>query len=381
MLIAVIGGKLQGVEVVYLARKAGWKTLVIDKNPDAPAARLCDHFLEYKFSLDHPIPRDCPEVDFILPAIEDTEVLTAIDTWSKVKNIPLAFDLNAYQTSCSKLKSNALFTKMNLPLPGTWPDCSFPVVAKPDEASGSHGVEVFNDSKAFSARFPDRQKLGNRVVQEYITGPSYSIEVVGGPGNYLALQVTDLSMDKTFDCKRITAPTTLSFHKIDQFKEMALALAREIKLTGIMDVEVILNNNELKLLEIDARFPSQTPMTVLWSTGINMVEQLGNLLLGKRMADPKMNEAQFVIVEHLFVSGSDMEILGEHIMSLDGPLTLETDFFGCNEAITSYTPGKNRWVATMIFFAKSQNEVNARRRNCYEQISKRFGLKFKEQLD
>ena len=38
MLIAVVGGKLQGVEAVYLAKKAGWKTLVIDKNPDVPAA-------------------------------------------------------------------------------------------------------------------------------------------------------------------------------------------------------------------------------------------------------------------------------------------------------------------------------------------------------
>ena len=90
MLIAVIGGKLQGVEAVYLAQKAGWETLVIDKNPDAPAIGLCDRFLEFEFSLEHPVPKDCPKVDMILPAIEDTEVLTAVKTWAEMKNIPLA---------------------------------------------------------------------------------------------------------------------------------------------------------------------------------------------------------------------------------------------------------------------------------------------------
>ena len=67
MLIAVIGGKLHGVEALYLAGKAGFRTLLIDKNPDAIATRLCDQFLKFRFSLDQPIPVNCPPVDLILP--------------------------------------------------------------------------------------------------------------------------------------------------------------------------------------------------------------------------------------------------------------------------------------------------------------------------
>lgn len=48
MRIAVIGGKLQGVEVVYLALKAGFKTLVIDKDPHVPASKICDQFLQFQ---------------------------------------------------------------------------------------------------------------------------------------------------------------------------------------------------------------------------------------------------------------------------------------------------------------------------------------------
>lgn len=354
--------------MVYLAQKAGWETLVIDKNPGAPATGLCDRFLEFEFSLKYPVPESCPKVNMIFPAIEDIDVLAAVKIWAEIKNIPLVFDLDAYRISNSKLKSNMLFKKINLPVPGTWPNCCFPVVVKPDQASGSQGVEVFNNEKALFASFPDRQKLDNMVIQEYLEGPSYSIEVVGQPEKYQALQVTDLGMDKTYDCKRVTAPTRLSFHQINRFKKMVLDIAGDIHLTGIMDVEVILNNNELKLLEIDARFPSQTPMAVYGSTGMNMVQMLGDLFLNKNSAGFEQKHERFVVVEHIRVSGIDLEICGEHILAQDGPLILRTDFLGANEAITSYAPGKKQWVATLIFIGSTHEDVIAKRQICYEQI-------------
>jgi pyrrolysine biosynthesis protein PylC len=76
------------------------------------------------------------------------------------------------------------------------------------------------------------------------------------------------------------------------------------------------------------------------------------------------------VVEHIQVSGSDMAILGEHIMAQDGPLTRQPDFFGADEAITSFAHGKKKWVATMIFTGKTRAEVNAKRENSYNQILK-----------
>lgn len=368
MLIAVIGGKLQGVEAVYLAQKAGWKTLVIDRNPDAPATGMCDAFLEFEFSPDNFEPLGCPNVDLILPAIEDEAVLTAVQTWARMKNIPFAFDLNAYRISSSKLKSHALFEKIHLPAPQPWPDCRFPLVVKPDQASGSQGVEIIYDSRTFSARFPNRKGMKNWVIQEYMEGPSYSIEVVGCPGNYQALQITDLDMDHLYDCKRVTAPTRLPLKKVREFEKTAIAIAEEIGLKGIMDVEVILNEDTLKLLEIDARLPSQTPITVYESTGINMVKHLGHLFFNIKTADVKKGQTRCVVFEHIQVSGSKIEVLGEHIMAEDGPLTHHVDFWGADEAITSFAPGKDPWVATLIFTGKTHDAVAAKKQDCYEQI-------------
>ncbi|MCP4022789.1 MAG: 3-methylornithine--L-lysine ligase PylC [Desulfobacteraceae bacterium] len=380
MRVAVIGGKLQGVEAVYLAKKAGWKTLVIDKNQAPPAKDLCDDFLEFEISSLHPFPQKFPQVDFILPAIEDTTVLAIVKKWAKKAGIPMAFDFNAYTISCSKLTSDALFRKLDLPAPAPWPKCGFPVVIKPDQASGSVGVEIFEDAKSLFTRFKGNRHPDNVVVQEYLEGPSYSLEVVGKKGEYRTLQVTDLGMDDEYDCNRVTAPSKLPESKINQFKEMGLVIAKEIQLEGIMDVEVIMKNDELKLLEIDARLPSQTPIAVYWSTGINMVEILGHMTLNKTWA-PQKKYDQFACLEHIKVCDGEILFLGEHIMPQDGSLQLKSGFCGADEAITSFKPGKEKWVATMIFSGDSQDEINAKRRHCYLKIMEGNLNPFEDQIN
>ncbi|THB78402.1 MAG: 3-methylornithine--L-lysine ligase PylC [Desulfobacteraceae bacterium] len=389
MLIAVVGGKLQGLEAVYLARKAGWETLLIDKNPNVPAARLCGHFIRFNFVWGKgrerfpllEIPGHIPDIDMILPALEDRPTLEAIRAWARYLGIPLAFDLNAFTLSSSKLESDALFNKMDLPAPRYWPGCRFPIVVKPDQASGSKGVEVYETLDAFKKAYGDSSTTNRMVIQEYITGPSYSIEVIGSPGRYRALQVTGLGMDAVYDCNQVTAPIQLPDKLIKNFESMAVDIAQQINLCGVMDLEAVHHGDQLKLLEIDARLPSQTPMAVYWSTGINMVEALGDLFCQGTLRHIDRIEQQnprHVILEHIRVSAETvppesgsrnrLEILGERIMAEDGPLSVVPGFFGADEAITSFSPGKPDWVATMIFTSDRFEDTMAKRNLAYDQI-------------
>lgn len=367
MIIAVVGGRLQGVEAVYLSRKAGFQTLVIDKEPRVPASGLCDHFMVYEFRSGNPLPEI--KVDLILPTIENDAALSLIHTWSKQAGIPMAFDFNAYAVSSSKKKSNDLFKDLNLPIPGIWPNCSFPVAVKPDKAGGSRGVVILQDEKTVDD-WISYQGTRPYVIQEFVRGPSVSIEVLGSPGNHQALQVTDLGMDGKYDCNRVEAPSRLRPNQIREFEHMALDLAKSLNLTGIMDLEAIVDGNELKLLEIDARLPSQTPMAVFWSTGVNMVKMLAQMITtGDDFADTGLlSQGKPVLIEHIKVTGSTVEYSGEHIISQDGPLFLKKDFFGTDEAITSHREGKFFWVATMIFKGKTREEIQARRTRCYGEI-------------
>jgi 3-methylornithine--L-lysine ligase len=360
MKLVVIGGGLQGTEALYLAHHAGWDTVLIDKKDDVPAIGLCHHFYQCDVTDTRPfdaLMKVISDVDLILPTTENFTALSALKKWSHSASVPMAFDFQAYAISSSKQRSDRLFSKHRLPAPKPWPNCNFPIIAKPDNSSGSRGVQVFSNKKELEAYFPSIPPQ-RWVLQEYVAGPSYSIEVIGYPGHYCTGQVTDLHMDKLYDCKRVTAPTLLNQSQVTQFEKISLTIAESIQLRGIMDVEVILHDNQLKLLEIDARFPSQTPTAVYCSTGMNLLTLLAQVYLQPGKLPPtgqtplflqeQSKEAKKVIYEHIRFSSGNIEECGEHIMVDAGPLSLLNDFHQAQEAITNYQPGQDQWVATLI---------------------------------
>lgn len=365
MRIAVIGGKLQGVEITYLAREAGFETVLIDRNDCVPARGLCDEFISFNFLKNGKWPAHLREIDLIFPALEDTKTLRVLDKWAQHINVPIVLDLASYTVSSSKKLSNAVFEKLGLPLPCSLASASFPVVVKPDNASGSSGVTIARNQKELDLARDDA--TCEVVIQEYLEGPSYSVEVIGRPGNYVTLQATDLFMDELYDCSGVAAPTHLDSVKIDELHEQILLIAEEISLHGIMDLEVILHDGKLKILEIDARFPSQTPITVYHSTGMNMVNMLANLFL-EGVAKKRPGVCVHSRIDHVKVDAGTVKVCGEHIMAGNGSLRLVTGLFGAYQALTTYQPGKSKWVATFIFRGSDRQEVEAKRESCLQKI-------------
>jgi pyrrolysine biosynthesis protein PylC len=372
MLVAVVGGNLQGVEATYLARKAGWEVILIDKNSNAPASGLCDYFIQGDVTDTGSHWDILQQADIIIPALENLSALKILQHKSRKTGTPLAFDSHAYSITSSKLQSNQLFSRLDIATPEPYPECKFPVIVKPDASSGSRGVHIFEDISILNNFILQTKNLNSWVIQEFVSGPSCSLEVIGSPGNYHTLTVTDLFMDAQFDCKRVAVPTAISSAFVKQFEKISLLIAERLELTGIMDVEVIEHEGSLKVLEIDARLPSQTPTAVFWSTGINMVALLGKLYLkGKIKTKPDVNPSRAVIYEHLNVSKEKIEVAGEHIMSQAGPLTCYQDFFGADEAITNYQPDEKNWAATMIYAGNDINAVQQKRETTLENIQRK----------
>jgi pyrrolysine biosynthesis protein PylC len=373
VLVAVAGGNLQGVEAAYLSRKAGWDVLVIDRKPVVPATGLCQSFAQLDMTSEKDLAHALNGIDLVIPALENDAALACLDRVTRNNGIPFVFDPAAYAISSSKIKSEQLFKQIGAPTPAPWPICKFPVVAKPDQGSGSQGVKIFkNINELQDALKPPAPEW---LIQEFIPGPSYSLEVIGMPGRYMAPQVTDLAIDEQYDCKRVTAPSSLADALISKFETLSLALAEALNLYGIMDVEVILDEDELKVIEIDARLPSQTPTAVYWSTGLNMVQLLGDLFLNRQpRIQPDSNQEYGVIYEHVRVASDQLEIAGEHIMSETDALHIFPDFFGADEAITNYAAGRDDWVATLIVTEKNREAAWDRRNHVIADLKKQFNL-------
>jgi 3-methylornithine--L-lysine ligase len=371
--VAIVGGKLQGVEASFLAQSLGWKVLLIDRDPNAPARGLCHTFCCCDVINDPSgFSRIAKSVDLVIPAIENIAALRSLRKCSEASGVPFAFDEESYLLTRSKKRSNRFFGKVGVPVPQPWPRCELPVIVKPSMASGSKGVTKLSTERDL-ALFRDRvgSSFSQWVIQEYLEGPSYSLEVLGFDGHYEVLQVTELEMDGQYDCKRVLAPARIPEFLERDFREITFALASGLGLKGIMDVEVIHHKGLLKVLEIDARLPSQTPTAVLKSSGINMLELLGNIFCQSflpEVQDPKSQRG--VIYEQIQVSEKGMEVLGEHIMGEAGPLRRMDEFFGADSAITNFVGPKFPWVATLIVTGKDLKAAWAKRCRVLDNIER-----------
>ncbi|MBW2614006.1 MAG: 3-methylornithine--L-lysine ligase PylC [Deltaproteobacteria bacterium] len=373
MLVAVAGGNLQGVEVAYLARKAGWEVLVVDRRAGVPAAGLADRFVQLDLRREEAFRKLLADVDLLIPALENDAALASLTRCARSADVPFAFDPSAYAVSSSKRASDLLFDRSGIPCPAAWPHCPMPVIVKPSRDSGSANIKIIREKDALKAFLA--KAGGEWVVQAYIEGPTYSLEVLGNPGDYRVLQVTDLYMDDVYDCKAVVAPSLMPAELVSGFEKISRKLAGLVNLEGLMDVEVIMDQGELKVLEIDARFPSQTPTAVYHSTGFNMLEAMGGLFLtGKSPAAPDCDNTRGVVYEHIRIAGGAIAFSGEHIMSDAGPLHVVEGFFGADEAITNYTAGRAAWVATLIISGNDRREAYQKRARVLENLKQDFGL-------
>ena len=208
MRLAVVGGKLQGTEAAYLAGEAGYDVVLIDRRPDRPAAGLATEVHVFDVVAD---PARAREVllscDAVLPACEDDRALEFLTSFVPMMGLPLLFDLGAYAVTRSKLRSNALFERLDVPRPRPWPRCGFPAVVKPSVGSGSTGVQLVRSEPGLAlARAALAAHGAQAVVEEFVAGPSLSVEVIALGGEALTLLPTFLEFDAAYDCKRVVAP-------------------------------------------------------------------------------------------------------------------------------------------------------------------------------
>ena len=362
--IAIVGGKLQGTEAAYLVKKAGMESLLIDYYEKPPAAGLCDEFLCCDVTKESKELIDALSgVDLILPANENTRVLNALAELSEKYHYRFAFDMEAYNISSSKILSDQLIHENRIPAPRYYPGCRAPYIVKPSGFSGSEGVKKIDTTEELKQFLQKAAPEEKWVAQEFLTGPSYSIEVIGQPGSYQTYEVTEIHMDKGYDCKMVTAPCAITDGQREGFRQTAVRLAELVGLKGIMDVEVIDDGGEFKVLEIDARIPSQTPTVVYHTSGVNFVEELAELFCSGKLTPKETRRKKFCSYEHLMVRNGEITEHGEHIMSQGGVLRLRENFYGADEVISDFVKEGLPWRGTFINWADTEEELVSKREN------------------
>jgi pyrrolysine biosynthesis protein PylC len=111
-----------------------------------------------------------------------------------------------------------------------------------------------------------------------------------------------------------------------------------------------------------------------------MVGLLGNLYATPQDDCPPAGDiTRGVVYEHIHVSGDILKISGEGIMTGGGPLNLQNNFFGADEAITNFQPGKDQWAATLIFSGTNRHQACEKRNHSIAELVRQ--LEIKEVID
>ncbi len=361
------------MEAVYLATEAGFEVALIDKDPAVPARELVEEFYHLDLLEGGESARTLlKEFDLVLPATENARTLEWLNVTAGRYKVPLAFDLPSYKITSSKIKSNRLFAEVGIAMPEPWPECGYPAIVKPSGLSGSAGVKKVSTEGQLKAALADM--TGEAVIQKYLRGPSYSLEVIADRGICTGLQVTELNFDAAYDCKRVLAGPGTGREVEEKFYELGELISAALKLSGIMDIEVIDTGEQLKVLEIDARLPSQTPSAVYHSTGVNMVQLLADYWIDGRLPAYRRlgGKRRAVIYEHLKFSRGVLEVTGEHVLVGARGLRFYRDKFSTDVLISNFEQDPHDWVATAIFTGNNEEQAWEIRNRAIKIIQKAF---------
>ncbi|HII81169.1 MAG TPA: 3-methylornithine--L-lysine ligase PylC [Methanosarcina sp.] len=357
--ICLIGGKLQGFEAAYLSKKAGMKVLVIDKNPQTLIRNYADEFQCFDVIKEPEKLLDISKsVDAILPVNENLECIEFLSTIKEKFSCPVLFDFEAYWISRDKRKSKEYFASIGIPTPQDKPS-EPPYFVKPPCESSSVGARIIYDREELESLEP------GMLIEEYVEGEVVSLEVIGDGNHFAVVKETLVHIDKTYDCHMVT-PLPLD----PSFREIAYSLASNLPLKGIMDVEAISGPRGLRVIEIDARFPSQTPTAVYYSSGINLIELLFRAFTEGIEEIKTLPKDRYCIYEHLMLAENGVFIpVGEQALSMGSDYGKYYEEPG----IEIFLCKREDPVFTLVFWGKDRGEAEAKKSKGISVLRDRFG--------
>jgi hypothetical protein len=81
------------------------------------------------------------------------------------------------------------------------------------------------------------------------------------------------------------------------------------------------------------------------------------------------------VYQHVEARDGRLQVTGEHVMGVAGPLRLVPGFFGAEEALTDHRPGAAHWSATLIVAGATASVARAAADAVTARIARAEGLR------
>ena len=332
--LLIIGASILQLPAIKKAKELGYYVGVADYNPEAVGISFADEYFNVStididgvveaakrfrpngimtLATDMPIRAIVKACEICsLPGISFDTAIKATDKGEMIK----AFEANGVEHPWYKIAENKIsFNKLKEQI-------TYPCIMKPTDNAGSRGVVLVHNLKELEDAYDYSQhesRGGAVIIEEYLQGPEFSVEIMVVDGEPHVLQITDKITTGAphFVEMGHSQPSIQNEKNKEKIKDLA---CRAVKAVGInigpAHVEMILTENGPKMVELGARMGGDCITTHLipLSTGIDMIKATIDCACGKKHdIEPKFNK-------------------GSAIRYLDAPIGVLKGIHGIDEA-------------------------------------------------
>lgn len=298
--LLIIGASILQLPAIKKAKELGHYVAVADFNPNAVGIPYADEFYnastidieaickvaeEFKpdgimtLATDMPMRSIAAATSRLgLPGISMDTAIKSTDKGEMIK----AFKEHGVESPWFYIIENV--TMLNALLP----QLSYPCILKPTDNAGSRGVMLVKSVEELieAYQYSVSQSRGGLVIlEEYMTGPEVSVEVMVVDGEPHVLQVTDkLTTGAPYFVEMgHNQPSMLPTEDVDRIKDLACRAVKSVGINcGPSHVEIKLTPTGPKMVELGARMGGDciTTHLVPLSTGIDMIKATIDVSLG-----------------------------------------------------------------------------------------------------
>jgi biotin carboxylase len=270
--VVVLGGNQMACAAVERIQEHGFRVIVVDGNPAAPAGRISDEFVYQnfvdvtattkalaKFTFDGIIPLN----DFAIRSAALAARERNLPGWNRFAEgcftskiaMKRAWLANRLSTASCTFSTVANLVARQFPEWSIWP-----AVVKPAfSGGGSRGVFVARDWDDVHERLPRVESTyldGCVVIEEYINGTEHTLEVLVCRGVPRLLSISDKEnyAQSATIVQKLFFPGPIGNSFRDKLERLVSAATAAMQLTdGTTHYEVLIRNGEPFLLEVGGR--------------------------------------------------------------------------------------------------------------------------------
>ncbi|MCJ7633170.1 carbamoyl-phosphate synthase large subunit, partial [Candidatus Bathyarchaeota archaeon] len=231
----------------------------------------------------------------------------------------------------------------------------YPLIVRPSYVLGGRGMEIIHDEDelrlcivAAVAVTPDRHILIDRYLENAIETEADALSDGNDVFIPAVLEHIEYAGVHSGDAACVVPPVTLTKEHINTIEEYTQRIARELRVTGVMNVQYAICENKVYVLEANPRASRTVPL-VSKVCNIPMASLATHLMMGKKMEDlnlqkhliPHIGVKEAVFPFNMFpevdpVLGPEMKSTGEVLGIAE---TFGLAYWKAQEAVNSLPTG------------------------------------------